>query len=78
MRKECLVFLAVAVLADQAIAQVTYSVIDLGTLGGPTSLANAINNNGVVVGRSTTAEHPDVDRAFRWENGVMVDIGTLG
>jgi probable HAF family extracellular repeat protein len=64
--------------ADSQSSQPRYAVIDLGTLGGPRSLAIALNNSGVVVGTSTTARAPDVDRAFRWTNGVMIDIGDLG
>ena len=72
---------ALGLCATRSLSQITtprYNVIDLGTLGGPTSTANAVNNAGVVVGESTTAEVPDKPRAFRWANGVMIDIGTLG
>ncbi|MBI4718963.1 MAG: HAF repeat-containing protein [Planctomycetes bacterium] len=53
-----------------------YQIIDLGTLGGLTSVALGINNLGQVVGG---ADLPDGTRhAFLWENGVMTDLGTLG
>lgn len=51
-----------------------YNIIDLGTLGGPVSAAFGINNLGQVVGGADLANgtrHP-----FRWENGVMTDLGT--
>ena len=60
---------------------------DLGTLGGYESLAFAVNNQGIVVG-CTENQIPDAysifcggasqSRAFRWQNGVMHDLGTLG
>jgi len=64
-------------------------VINLGTFGGYESLAAAINDRGQIVGGSTN-DVPDVfpfwplgfmgaqTRAFFWEKGVMLDIGTLG
>ncbi len=49
---------------------------DLGSLGGTFGVANAINNNGQVVGNSNllgdTTSH-----AFLWQNGIMTDLGTL-
>jgi probable HAF family extracellular repeat protein len=47
---------------------------DLGTLGGPTGAANAINEAGEVVGLADTATSTD---AFLWRNGQMIDLGTL-
>src|SRR5436309_3543456 len=49
---------------------------DLGTLGGPVAIPNAINQRGQIVGRSTTADVRS--HAFLWEDGLMIDLGTLG
>jgi len=51
------------------------AAIDLGTLGGPESQANAISNHGDVGGTSDmawVAEH-----GFIYHGGVMSDVGTL-
>ena len=57
-------------------AAITWTVRDLGTLGGRSSQANAINSSGVIVGMSNVAgsEQP---HAFIWKSGVMSDLGTL-
>jgi len=49
--------------------------IDLGTLGGPTALPQAINNQGQIVGNSSLAGGGG--HGFLWQNGVMSDLGTL-
>jgi probable HAF family extracellular repeat protein len=66
-------------------------MVDLGTLGGYDSIANAINDRGQVVGGAlnTTPDsfsncnqpfgpYPTQVHAFRWQDGVMRDLGTLG
>jgi probable HAF family extracellular repeat protein len=51
--------------------------IDLGTLGGQYTYANAVNNNGMVVGSGTTST--GMTHAFVWTpSGGISDIGTLG
>jgi probable HAF family extracellular repeat protein len=53
------------------------SMTDLGTLGGGTSsVANGINNAGVVIGNSNTAVSDE--HGFIYQNGTMTDLGTLG
>ena len=55
----------------------TYTIIDLGTLGGVSSYAQGINARGQVVGGSATTAGGF--HAFLWEAGTgMQDLGTLG
>jgi probable HAF family extracellular repeat protein len=54
-----------------------YTIADLGTLGGSSSSALAINNEGQVVGRSTLPGDM-VTGAFLWQDGMMTDLGSLG
>jgi len=65
-------------------------VVDLGTLGGPSAWATAINDNGQIIGQSFTGVETGVPRnaagwffsrpmaGFIWENGKMTDLGNLG
>ncbi len=51
-------------------------LVDLGTLGGPTSVGLAINDQGHVAGYSQIATGQT--HAFLWRDGHMTDLGTLG
>lgn len=48
-------------------------IIDLGTLGGPNSSVNAMNEAGQVTGTSSTRD-PDTFHAFLYSCGRMIDI----
>jgi probable HAF family extracellular repeat protein len=60
------------------------SVSDLGTLGGPDAAATSVNERGQIVGFSFTDSAPDPDTGlppvhpFLWEDGRILDLGTLG
>ncbi len=51
------------------------SMLDLRTLGGSTSRANAISSYGEIVGESLTGT--GADHAFLYANGAMIDLNTL-
>jgi probable HAF family extracellular repeat protein len=52
-------------------------ITNLGSLGGGSAFALAINPAGHVVGSSQTAQGAE-NHAFLWDKGVMTDLGTLG
>ena len=54
----------------------TYSITDLGSLGGGRTTPMGINNRGAVVGFSNTVE--GLTRAFLYSAGALIDLGTLG
>ena len=62
--------------ATPAHAEVRFTVTNLGTLGGNSSEAFAINASGQVAGRAYLPS--GVAHATRWTNGVAQDLGTLG
>ena len=53
-----------------------WTVHDLGSLGGGTAGAQAINASGQVVGSSSRGD--GVTHAFLWRKGRMTDLGDLG
>src|SRR5947208_3402657 len=63
--------MAAVALCTSAGAQ-SYSISDLGTLGGPASQPYAINNSGLIVGVSLTADGSS--HAFRF-TGSISDLG---
>jgi probable HAF family extracellular repeat protein len=55
-----------------------YTLTDLGVTGPfDTSRARAISNTGIVVGTLSDSTFVELNRAFRWENGVMTVINPL-
>jgi probable HAF family extracellular repeat protein len=52
---------------------VTYERVDLGTLGGGSSVAQSINDAGQIAGNSQTASNEQ--HVFVWANGSMQDLG---
>ncbi|MEY2545071.1 MAG: hypothetical protein QOG48_188, partial [Verrucomicrobiota bacterium] len=72
-----LVFIGVV---SKAQAQLSYTVADLGTLGGTTSTASVagqqnFNTAGMIVGSSTTSDN--FEHAFLFVDGQMFDLNTL-
>ncbi|HKR54913.1 MAG TPA: hypothetical protein VJS20_01335 [Gemmatimonadales bacterium] len=61
---------------DSLAPQGPYVAVDLGTLGGASGTAFAVNKDGSVVG--TALDSSGNGHAFLWRNGVMQDLGTLG
>jgi probable HAF family extracellular repeat protein len=73
-----LVLVSFHLFAAAVLAQQQYTVVDLGTLGGETASPFGINNNGQVVGTSSTSGTAQSSRrAFRLNSGVMQNLGTV-
>lgn len=72
----------VSATSQRAAAQVTYTITDLGTLGGDNSIPIWITNTGEVVGVSDTGQFDafgnPISHAFRWTGGPLEDLKTLG
>ena len=64
--------------AGAADAQITFSLTDLGTLGGTSSIAFSINGAGTVVGNSPPVGGSPVHAFSYTSGGGLVDLGTLG
>lgn len=58
----------------------TYTVIDIGTLGGTNSFAYSNNDAGFVAGGANTAGQNDLvaQTGFLWYGGQPINLGTLG
>lgn len=58
----------------QPVVAQQYTITDLGTLGGVSSGASGVNNEGQVVGASTL--YSGAKHAYLWEGGTIYDLGT--
>lgn len=74
-----LTIVAIAVLLAQSVsASAPFTIVSLGSLGGPTSNAQDINDRGQIVGSSGLPSDPtQSSHAFLWQNGKMTDLGKL-
>ncbi|MEI8194356.1 MAG: hypothetical protein WCI73_00450 [Phycisphaerae bacterium] len=63
-------------MAGTALGKVQYTVTDVGTAGGISSIATDINNSGQIVGHFTSGSGQT--QAFLLSGGIMSALGTLG
>jgi probable HAF family extracellular repeat protein len=58
----------------------SYTVTDIGTLGGTNSFAYSINDSGMVAGGANILGQNDsiAQTAFLWDGGQPINLGTLG
>lgn len=64
------------VLLRAAECQTTYTITDLGTLGGTSGIAGYVNNDGAVVGNSILIGDA-MTRGFLWNGGSLIDLRSL-
>lgn len=76
MRKSVFCLLALLFISSAALGQASYTVIDLGTLGGNDSYAFDVNDYGQVVGYSQRAN--GIRGPFLWQRNAMQDLGLIG
>ena len=55
---------------------IMYTITDLGTLGGPTSVPNAISQNGIIVGGAEVPQRGNYPFLYQ-SNGPMQNLGLL-
>ncbi|MCJ7673788.1 MAG: DUF3466 family protein, partial [Sedimentisphaerales bacterium] len=67
---------AVLLAGTPATGDMTYNVIDLGTLGGDSSMALGINNHGQVVGQAGTGSGEQ--QPFLWQSGAISPLMNTG
>jgi probable HAF family extracellular repeat protein len=63
--------------AGQGGASTEMHLVDLGTLGGDYSQANALNDRGDIVGASNTTVQGDLHPVV-WRGGHIIDLGMTG
>src|ERR1700752_1059985 len=63
-------------LPHNASSQTSYTITDLGTLGGTLSEADTVNQRGAVAGISTLSGD-SVLRGWVWTGGSLIDVGSL-
>jgi probable HAF family extracellular repeat protein len=79
-RKLPLLIMAIAIFVSTGWSQ-EYTLINLGTLGGDSSLPYSVNDAGQVAGQAELAQQSNgvnPQHPFLYTNGTMVDLGTLG
>jgi len=69
--------LPIRLAAQERGGQPRYSVTDLGTLGGTSSVAYSVNKRGWVAGTASLAGNT-AQHAVLWRKGTKTDLGTLG
>ena len=78
IRKGAARFVGLEVLERRFLMSAVYEVTDLGTLGGPESLATTVNETLQVAGRSLLDPAPASTRAFRWQLDTgLENLGSL-